>query len=75
MAMIGMRMTQESNFPVRATYYPNCHLGCSVVFDFLPQSCELLVFAMCMQWLVFGLCGSGNEGLVCLINLVCLGAS
>ena len=27
---------------------------------------------VCMQWLVFGLCWSRDEGLVCLINLVCL---
>ena len=28
-----------------------------------------------MQWFVFGLCWSGDEGLVFLINLVCLGAT
>ena len=41
------------------------------------SSLELWIacFAVCMQWLVFGLCWSGNEGLVCLINLVCLGAT
>ena len=49
--MIGPRTTQESNFPVRAAYYPNCHLGCSVVFNFLPQSCELLVLlCVCSGW-------------------------
>ena len=48
---------------------------CSMVFAFLPHSCELLDFVVCIQWLVFGLCWSGNEGLVCLINLVHLGAT
>ena len=28
-----------------------------------------------MQWLVFRLCWSGDEGLVCMINLVCLGTT
>ena len=41
----------------------------------LSLSCELLDFAVCMQWLVFGLYWSGNEGLVCLKNLVCLGTT
>ena len=67
-------MTQELDFPVRAMYYPNCHLSCSVVFDFLSQNCESLIL-LCMQWLVFGMCWNGNEGLVCLINLVCLGTT
>ena len=44
-------MTQESNFPVRATYYPNFHLDCSVVVDFIPKSCESLVLlCVCSGW-------------------------
>ena len=51
LATIGPRTTQESNFPVRAAYYLNCHFGCLVVFDFLPRSCELLVWlCVCSGW-------------------------
>ena len=51
LAMIGPRMTQELNFLDRVVYYLNCHLGCSVVFDFLPQSCDLLVLlCVCSGW-------------------------
>ena len=51
LATIGPRTTQESNFPVKVAYYPNCHLGFFVVFDFLPQSCELLVLlCVCSGW-------------------------
>ena len=48
----------------------------AVMFPFFfHRVVNRLIFVVCMQWLVFGLYGSGNEGLVCLINLVCLGAS
>ena len=42
--------------------------------EFPSQSCEFLV--CCMYVVVgLGLCWSGNEGMGCLINLVCLGAT
>ena len=42
--------------------------------EFPSQSCELLV--CCVYAVVgLGLCWSGNEGMGCLINLVCLGAT
>ena len=38
-------------FPVKVVYYLNCHLGCSVVFYFIPQSYELLVLlCVCSGW-------------------------
>ena len=53
--MIGPRITQESNFLVIAAYYPNCHLGCFVVFDFLPRAVNCLLsclYAVVGLWTV-----------------------
>ena len=40
-----------------------------------PVKAKIDGFAACMQWLVFGLYWSGDEGLICLTNLVCLGTT
>ena len=40
-----------------------------------PVKAVIVGFVACMQWWVFGLCWIGDEGLVCLTNLVCLGTT
>ena len=47
--MIGPITTQESNFPVRAMYYPNCHLVfVRWCFFFFPRAVNCLFSCVCV---------------------------
>ena len=65
-------MTLESFFSVELCITQS---GFALWCSLKSQSCELFCLAVCAQWLVLGLFGSGRGAQVCLINLVCVGAS